>query len=462
MDAVTSQDEQALRAQLERARERLEGLAGELRSIDDELADLSGERKQYRLLHDACGALEELRELGAAALFWGERGGDEDRLRLARGRVDAFQKRIGEIEDRRSTVLEELERQQESSDLIAEDVFDLERQEEQRKLEWVVEREISALPARGSLMPWTHGGEDDRRLRRSLATALLLSLLLGLAIPHIPLPVRERAEVIEVPQRLARLLQEERPLPPREVSRPEEPKAMAPQQAPRLAEERAPDPGPKQGPGEGPGQGAGPRGILAFREKFSGLAEGRPGARLGSQARISSSGEGASGRPERSLVTTLAPGSSGGINLASLSRGGGGSGSGSELAGVEVARATSSIGGGGAGGGGSGAGRSVVGRPALGRTDEEIQIVFDRHKAALYRLYNRELRSDPTLKGQIVLRVKIEPDGSVSLCVLQATDMKAPQLAARVVERVRTFDFGAKEGIAAVTILYPIDFLPAT
>jgi hypothetical protein len=30
-----------------------------------------------------------------------------------------------------------------------------------------------------------------------------------------------------------------------------------------------------------------------------------------------------------------------------------------------------------------------------------------------------------------------------------------------VVERVRMFDFGAKDGIPAVTILYPIDFLPA-
>jgi hypothetical protein len=98
----------------------------------------------------------------------------------------------------------------------------------------------------------------------------------------------------------------------------------------------------------------------------------------------------------------------------------------------------------------------------LGRTDEEIQIVFDRYKAALYRLYNRELRSDPTLKGQMILRLTIEPDGSVSLCQLQASDMKAPQLAAQVVERVGTFDFGAKEGIVAVTILYPIDFLPAT
>jgi hypothetical protein len=104
----------------------------------------------------------------------------------------------------------------------------------------------------------------------------------------------------------------------------------------------------------------------------------------------------------------------------------------------------------------------LSGGPGLSRTDEEIQIVFDRHKAALYRLYNRELRRDPTLRGQMVLRLRIEPDGSVSLCELQSSDMKAPELAAQVVARVKTFDFGAKEEVPPVTILYPIDFLPAT
>jgi hypothetical protein len=39
--------------------------------------------------------------------------------------------------------------------------------------------------------------------------------------------------------------------------------------------------------------------------------------------------------------------------------------------------------------------------------------------------------------------------------------MDAPALADQVVQRVTTFDFGAKEDIAAVTIIYPIDFLPA-
>jgi hypothetical protein len=38
--------------------------------------------------------------------------------------------------------------------------------------------------------------------------------------------------------------------------------------------------------------------------------------------------------------------------------------------------------------------------------------------------------------------------------------MNAPVLVEQVLARVRTFDFGAKD-VAAITIIYPIDFLPA-
>jgi hypothetical protein len=166
------------------------------------------------------------------------------------------------------------------------------------------------------------------------------------------------------------------------------------------------------------------------------------------------------------LLTSNTPGSSGGISVASLSRsvGGGGGGGGGGGNG----------GGGGGGIGGVGVGRAVSpiapitgadrpkarGGPGPARTDEEIQIVFDRYKASFYRLYNRELRNNPALKGQMVLRLTIEPDGSVSMCVLQSTDMDAPDLATQVVGRVKTINFGAKD-VPAVTIVYPIDFLPA-
>jgi hypothetical protein len=60
----------------------------------------------------------------------------------------------------------------------------------------------------------------------------------------------------------------------------------------------------------------------------------------------------------------------------------------------------------------------------------------------------------------MVLRLTIEADGSVSMCALQSTDMDAPALADQVMSRVRTMNFGPKDG-PAVTIVYPIEFLPA-
>jgi hypothetical protein len=245
-------------------------------------------------------------------------------------------------------------------------------------------------------------------------------------------------------------MERRQPPPPAEAGIP------PPQEA--LAADTPAESKPREGPGVGPGRGPG-KGILAFREKLSGFAETPSIDRLGSQARISSPGATPSNVVERSMLTTQAAGSSGGINLAELSRGvvGGGAGGGRKFEGVQIARVTSAIG----GGGGRGSASSVGGGPPIGRTDEEIQIVFDRHKSALYRLYNRELRQDPTLKGQVVLRIRIEPDGRVTLCVLQGTDMDARQLIAQVIERVKTFDFGAKP-VPAITILYPIDFLPAT
>jgi uncharacterized membrane protein YgcG len=212
-------------------------------------------------------------------------------------------------------------------------------------------------------------------------------------------------------------------------------------------------------------------GILAFKEKFASLAQDKIAPRLGADARYGAADDvGRSSSP--SALMTNTPGSSGGINVASLNRsvggGGGGGGQGSGRGGFgggsangsgggpSVGRATSPI----ASIGGSDRPKSRSG-PGPARTDEEIQIVFDRYKSSFYRLYNRELRNDPSLKGQMVLRLTIEPDGSVSMCVLQSTDMNAPDLGAQVVSRVKTINFGAKDGVQTVTITYPIDFLPA-
>jgi len=222
----------------------------------------------------------------------------------------------------------------------------------------------------------------------------------------------------------------------------------------------------------------GSTGILAFKDKIASLAQDTIAPRLGADAKFGAVDE--VGKPSsRSTLMASSPGSSGGINVASLNRsvggGGGGAGGGGTGGGGRGGSGSGSGGGNGGGGGGMPVTRATcpiasigaeirpVSKGGLGpaRTDEEIQIVFDRYKSSFYRLYNRELRNNPTLKGQMVLRLTIEPDGSVSMCKLQSTDMYAPGLSTQVVDRVKKINFGPKDGVPAVTIVYPIDFLPA-
>jgi outer membrane biosynthesis protein TonB len=464
MESEADQDSQTLRPQLAEVRAKLDGLVTDFRAAEGELAALAKEREQHGLLADACGALEKLRETGAAGLFWGDRGeaAGEEHIRRARGRATAFQRHIGGIEDRRRALVEQIRQQEFEAGLIEDDLFEAQEEEELRKLDWIIERELEELPARELVMPWTRRGEDDRRYRKSLAVSLLFCLMLAILLPLVDLPLPEPGKILELPDRVVRMMVKQRRPPPapmreQELPKPEEQKlAQQPVEKPKPtkpveidelepAAVEAAKPEPEQG-------------ILAFREKLASFQNSRVSDRIGRPSHVNNADDTAAGRPERSMLTSNAPGSSGGINLAALSRNAGSGGAGGGMKGVQVGRASSAIAAIGSGGGDRPLAR---GGPGLSRTDEEIQIVFDRYKSAFYRLYNRELRKDPTLRGQMVLRLTIEPDGSVSMCMLQASDMDAPELSAQVVDRVRTINFGAKPEVQALTIVYPIDFLPA-
>ena len=461
--AAATPHQRQLISELARARTKLAGLAGDLRAVEKELEALKPQRKQHLLAVDACKALEKLAEMGGAEVFWGDgptaQQGTEH-IRGVRERVSQFDARVSGIEQRQDALMGQLQRQGDLVDAIEHELFEAQEEEDLVKYEWPIERELNETP-RKLVMPWTREGEEDKRFRKSVATALLLVVVFTALVPYIPLPVRVTADGTVIPERVVRLLIEERPPPPTPPKEEPKPKVQekpieVPQAQP--APQRVAKVEPKKIPEAPIEPEAKEEGILAFRSKLSAAKNDEVVGRLGLQARIDNSDYNSSGRTERSMLTTSAPGSSGGINLASLSRNTGGGNGGGGMAGVQVTRASSAI----AAVGTPGGDRPLSGDSAsAGRTDEEIQIVFDRYKAALYRLYNRELRKDPTLKGQIVLHLTILPDGSVSLCELKSTDMNAPELVAQVIERVKGFDFGAK-AVPAITIFYPIDFLPTS
>jgi hypothetical protein len=204
-------------------------------------------------------------------------------------------------------------------------------------------------------------------------------------------------------------------------------------------------------------------GVLAFKDTLKDLMKETPVARLGTEARLSKKAPHAAGQAvaRRALVALEGKGGasgSGGISNFGVSRnlgdggagGSGGNGLANRIGGVGFARVKSSV------AGLAGEARPLSNGPGPGR------IVFDRYKAALYRIYNRELRKDPTLRGKMLLRLTIEPNGEVSFCKVESTDLASPELVAQIIARVKRFNFGPKEDVPKTTILYPIDFLPAT
>ena len=466
--STLAQELAPLEGQIEQARQKHEALEGELRVVEAEIDTFSGDRQRFDALRDVCNALDKLGELKADKLFWEgipqakDAAGHVERVR---SRIARFEGEISGILEKQQSLQEQINQCRAELEILYEEERDAYDREEQRKDEFVMEREISSVPYRAMVMPWTKEAESESRFRRAVLVALFICLVFGASIRLIKVPIPDRSvTVVEIPERLVKLVKEERPKPP-PVQKPvpkqdqEEPKQAKQEPKPQSDQ---PDKPPKLAADDGGASAARKKaesvGVLQFKNAFADLMNETPVANLGTEARLSNSPQ-VKGQAvaQRSLVAMQAKGgSSGGIGNAGVSRNVG-NGNAGRLGGggVGFTRVESAI-----------ADLEESSRPmsdglAPGRTDEEIQIVFDRYKAALYRIYNMELRKDPTLRGKILMRITIETSGAVSLCKVESTDLASPELVAKIVERIKGFNFGPKEGVQKLTILYPIEFFPA-
>jgi len=506
--SLLEQELAPLNAQIEQTREKRQKLEDDLRIVEAKIETFSVDRQRFDALQEVCKAFDKLGELKADDLFW--EGIKEDReaaghLERVRDRVTRFEERIHGILEEQTSLQEQIYRYDDELEVLLDEVHDAYDREQRRQEEFTIEREISSVPYRATIMPWTKDAESEKRFRHAILAALLFCFIFGSLVPLIKVPIPDRtASVVEIPERLAKLVKKEPPKPlpqpepppqPKQESKQakEEPQPPKPKEKPKEEPKTPPkkkkqkqDKSPKKGGGDSKpskaaiakdGGAAAARkkaervGVLAFKKAFADLMDETPIAKLGTEAQLSKESPRVAGQAvaQRSLVTKQARGgSSGGISNAKFSRNVG-SGNVDRLGG-----SGSGIGRGGGTGNGAGferiesaiadleeSSRPLSDGASLGRTDEEIQIVFDRYKATLYRIYNKELRKDPTLSGKILLRLSIEGNGAVSMCKVESTDLASPELVAKIVARIKRFNFGPKEGVPKMTILYPIDFLPA-
>lgn len=318
----------------------------------------------------------------------------------------------------------------------------------------------------GMTLPWSSKDNEEQQFYLIVLVIMALAVLLGVVIPLVDLPEKERFKRQTLPPRLAQLIleQKQKPVPPKpkKVKLPEK-KKPKPKKKPEA--EKKPEPKPKKTPPkqvaqkpvdrspEAARKKAASSGLLAFADELADLRDDPGITSMQGVQKLTQAGSKAASS-QRSIITSGASQGSGGINTAKLSRNTGGQGlSGRSTTQVKSAAATADA---------EVAKKSTrKGKNYKGnRTREEIQLVFDKNKGAVYALYNRALRKNPSLQGKVVLELTIQPSGKISACKILSSELNDKKLERKLVARVKLFKFASKDVDVAV-VSYPIDFLPS-
>ena len=304
-------------------------------------------------------------------------------------------------------------------------------------------------------LPWTGNTGQERKFRRLLTIIFGVVFFLGTVWPFLPTPAVDPNALEEIPPRIAKLLLEQQPPPPPppkpvEPEPEPEPDAIKEPEPEMVAEEPpAPEPEPEPEPEidyQAVAREQAQAALLPFTEDLAALADSDVLEKV-SDARPLTASVGQAARNERSMITSKVGTASAGINTANMSRNTGGSG----LAARDTTTIESPVASVGQSAGGA---RRTGSSGKASRSREEIELVFDKNKGAIFALYNRALRMDPSLEGKLVLRLTIAPTGEVTFCEIVSSELGAPELERKLVQRIKMFRFEARD-VEAITLTTP-------
>lgn len=304
---------------------------------------------------------------------------------------------------------------------------------------------MSAAYYHSTEWPWSPALEEEKRFRLITGVTLAVFLAICIVVSWLDVPKPDRVEAERLPPRLAKLVLKEKPQPP-----PPPPKLEEPQPEPEKKLDETKPPVKKEAAApdvQAAREKAAKTGLLAMQNELAALRQNSLAGVLGGKP-LTQAGDQNSGR--RSIITSAATGGSGGISVSSLAR---------EPGQAQLAARDT----------------TVVESQALqdeqkanpkrdsrkpGRSAEQIQLVLDQNKGAIYALYHRALRANPALQGKVVLEITITPAGDVSECKVVSSELKDDDLVRKLVARIKLFQFGAKN-VDSIVFTWPVDFLPS-
>lgn len=298
-------------------------------------------------------------------------------------------------------------------------------------------------------LPWVES-ENDRRFKKILLIVIIVFAILALIVSFLPKPVPVKKDLKTVSPRLAKLVMERKKLPPppipKPVKRKAKPKAEARKKLKKPAKKKALT--KKQNKAK---KVAATSGLVAMTDDLNDLRESFDLSEFEDQPLSTSGKTKTTNFSNQSVIASNARKSSGGIKTSQLSKSTGGS----SLKGRKTTKVSSNI--------ATGSSKAKAKRNSSGqlvRSKSEIGQVFEKNKSALYNIYNRELRKDPSLQGKVVIELTISSSGKVTKARIVSSDLNNKKLERKLIARVKSFRFKpSKAGTSVVT--YPIDFLPS-
>lgn len=309
-------------------------------------------------------------------------------------------------------------------------------------------------------LPWVEG-QEDRLFKYLVIAFILIFLVMGIIVNNLSVPEIQQKKLVDIAPRLAKLILEKKSVPPppplKKVIKKEQPKKKKEDKKP---ETKKPEPKPKKKakPKPKPDSRAAAKktaqqsGLIALSDELADLRESFDFSDIADEPQLKAGKQAETVVSTSTLLTAKASAGSGGIKTNTLER---------QVKTSELAqRKTSSV-------------KSSIQSDKLitatvtqqktrtaSRSQEEIERVFQKNKGAIFSIYNRELRKDPSLQGKVVIELTIAANGSVIKCIILSSELNHKKLEKRLISKIKKFKFTNKN-VDAFIVTYPIDFLPS-
>ena len=317
---------------------------------------------------------------------------------------------------------------------------------------------ITAMPV---YLPWDNNDKSERNYWLILISLLLLTLIFSWFVATTILNDKAPRSKAEIPERFVKLVMEQK----RKLVTPPPPPQIVEEKIEEKVEEKIEEKKPEIKQPDKPKQkeivAVKPDGNrekarekakqnLAVFDVFADLRDSSTSKKVANSDNLSAD-VGEAKTISRDMIVNNAKQSSGG---------------------VQISKASTNVGGAGLEGGGSrqvssnlaaekvNQTRSATGGGQAERPPENIELFMDRHKASFFTLYNRALRKDPSMQGEVIFRIVILADGRVSEASIISSELNNPKLERKLLTQIRAIRFTTMK-VATWKDNYRISFIPS-